>query len=209
MSCKLRNTVAMLALSLTVVWCMPAFGQVVKGSISGTVTDPQGAVVSGATVKATNTATGVGLNSTSDSSGFFRFSLIPAGQYKVEATAQGFKTSVQNNVPVTAGVDTSIGPVKLELGASDTTLEITPEAPLIDTAQSQITNTFSGATLQTFAGVQENQGLDNLALFVPGVVASRDIGFSNTNCGGGLSSNGLPRRDNDQEIDGQNNNDTR
>src|SRR5579859_7856993 len=98
MSFKLRNTVALLALSLAVVWCIPAFGQVVKGSISGTVTDPQGAVVCGATVKATNTETGVVLKATSDSSGIFRFNLIQAGSYKIETTAQGFKTSVENGI---------------------------------------------------------------------------------------------------------------
>ena len=57
------------------------------------------------------------------------------------------------------------------------------------------------------AGVTENQGLDNLALFVLGVVAARDNGFSNTNGGTGFSVNGLRGRNNDQQIDGQNNND--
>jgi len=207
MSCKLRNTVALLALSLAVVWCIPAFGQVVKGSISGTVTDPQGAVVSGATVKATQQDTGASFKTTSDSSGLFRFSLIPAGQYKVEATAQGFKTSVQNGVLVTAGAENGIA-VKLAVGESSVVLDVSGDAaPLVDTAQSQITNTFSGLALQQFAGVQENQGLDNLALFVPGVVSSRDQNFSNTNGGGGFAVNGLRGRNNDQEIDGQNNND--
>ena len=49
--------------------------------------------------------------------------------------------------------------------------------------------------------------MDNLALFVPGVVSARDNGFSNTNGGGGFSVNGLRGRNNDQQIDGQNNND--
>ncbi len=49
--------------------------------------------------------------------------------------------------------------------------------------------------------------MDNLALFVPGVVSARDNGFSNTNGGQGFSSNGLRGRNNDQQIDGQNNND--
>ena len=70
-----------------------------------------------------------------------------------------------------------------------------------------MTNTFAGTTLTSFAGIQENQGLDNLALFVPGVVSARDNGFSNTNGGSGFSSNGLRGRNNDQQIDGQNNND--
>src|SRR5207248_1879705 len=83
---------------------------------------------------------------------------------------------------------------------------VVANAPLIDTSTSQITNTVQGVQLQTFAGIQENQGLDRLALFVPGVTSSRSNNFSNTN-GASVSSNGLRGRNNDQEIDGQNNND--
>src|SRR6185369_1401154 len=86
-------------------------------------------------------------------------------------------------------------------------VEVTAQAPLIESTQAQITNTFAGNQLSTFAGIQENQGLDNLALFVPGVVSSRDNNFSNFNGGQGFSSNGLRGRNNDQQIDGQNNND--
>jgi hypothetical protein len=204
---KLRAVPIVLAAFLVLVWCVPSFGQVLKGSISGTVTDPQGAVVSGAQVKATQLETGTVLTSTSDNSGSFHFNLIPAGTYKIEVSAPGFKTALQNNILVSAGRDSGVGLVKLSVGETSTTVEVSSEAPLIETTQSQVTNTFSGTQLTTFAGLQENEGLDNLALFVPGVVAARDNGFSNTNGGGGFSVNGLRGRNNDQQIDGQNNND--
>lgn len=181
--------------------------QVLKGSISGTATDPQGAVVPGAKVTITNNATGVSQTTTSDGAGLFRFSLIPAAEYKVQIAAQGFSSSVQNNVVVAAGKDTGIGTIKLNVGQASTTVEVTATAPLIESTQSQVTNTFGGEQLSSFAGVLENEGLDNLALFVPGVVQSRDNNFSNTNGGGGFASNGLRGRNNDQQIDGQNNND--
>jgi hypothetical protein len=204
MNRKLRDKLILVATCLAL--CIPSFGQVVKGSISGTVTDPQGAVVSGAQVKATNTATGAPLTTTTDGSGLFHFNLIPIGEYKVEVSATGFKTSVQNNILVTSR-DSNLGAIKLTVGETNTTVEVTAAAPLIETNNAQVTNTFSGTTLATFAGIQENQGLDNLALFVPGVVSVRDNGFSNTNGGQGFSSNGLRGRNNDQQIDGQNNND--
>jgi hypothetical protein len=207
MNRKLRDKLILVAACLTLLWCVPSFGQVLKGSISGTAVDPQGAVVSGAQVKATNTATGGVLTTTSDSSGLFRFSLIPAGEYKVEISAPNFKTAVQNGVVVSAGRDSGLGTIKLNVGDASTTVEVTAEAPLIETSQAQVTNTFSGTQLSSFAGVQENEGLDNLAVFVPGVSSSRDNNFSNTNGGGGFSSNGLRGRNNDQQIDGQNNND--
>jgi hypothetical protein len=207
MNRKLRSVLFVTALSLTLVaWCIPSLGQVLKGSISGTVKDPQGAVVSGAQVKATQTG-GVAYTTTSDNGGTFRFNLIPPGTYKIEVTNKGFKTSVQNGVLVTAGSDTSVGAIALSVGETTAVVEVTADAPLIETQQAQVTNTFSGTTLATFAGIQENQGLDNLALFVPGVSSVRDNSFSNTNGGAGFSSNGLRGRNNDQEIDGQNNND--
>jgi len=205
MNSKLR-VVVLVAVSLALA-CIPAMGQVLKGSISGTVVDPQAAIVAGAQVKATEAGTGSVHTTTSDNSGLFRFSLIPAGIYKVEITKQGFKTAVQNDVLVSAGRDSSLGSVKLSVGEANTTVEVTAETPLIEPTQSQVTNTFSGTTLNTFAGVGENQGLDSMALFIPGVASSRDNNFSNTNGGGGFSVNGLRGRNNDQQIDGQNNND--
>src|SRR6478672_2201302 len=205
MNRKLRDKLILVATCLALL-SATSFGQVLKGSISGTVTDPQGAVVSGAQVKATNTATGAPLTTTTDGSGLFHFNLIPVGDYKVEVSATGFKTAVQNNILVTAR-DSNLGTIKLTVGETNTTVEVTADAPLIETNNAQVTNTFAGAALTSFAGVQENEGLDNLALFVPGVVSVRDNGFSNTNGGQGFSSNGLRGRNNDQQIDGQNNND--
>ncbi|HEY2359995.1 MAG TPA: TonB-dependent receptor [Candidatus Angelobacter sp.] len=206
MNTKLRYIALFFAITLALALCIPSFGQVVKGSISGSVIDPQGAVVSGATVKAKNVGTGTVSATTTDSAGLYRLNLLPVGTYTVEITVQGFKTTSQSNVQVGAGRDTGLGSIQVAVGETSTTVEVTGEAPLIETTQAQISSTFSGTTLSTFAGIQENEGLDRLALFVPGVVASRSDNFSNTN-GGGFSSNGLRGRNNDQEIDGQNNND--
>jgi hypothetical protein len=207
MNRKLRDKLILVATCLTLLYCIPAFGQVIKGSISGTAVDPQGAVVTGAQVKATNTETGVVQTTTTDNAGSFHFNLIPVGNYKIEISAQGFKTAVQGGILVAAGRDSGVGTIRMTVGEASTTVEVTAEAPLIESTQAQVTNTFSGTVLQNFAGIQENQGLDNLALFVPGVVSSRDNNFSNTNGGGGFAVNGLRGRNNDQEIDGQNNND--
>jgi hypothetical protein len=208
MSAKLRHVSSMYIVLVGLILIGGTLmAQVLKGSISGTATDPQGAVVPGAKVTITNNATGASQNTTTDNSGLFRFNLIPAGEYKLQIAAQGFSSAVQNNVVVAAGRDSGVGSIKLNVGQASTTVEVTAAAPLIESTQSQVTNTFAGTQLSSFAGVQENEGLDNLALFVPGVVASRDNNFSNFNGGTGFSSNGLRGRNNDQQIDGQNNND--
>jgi len=203
----MRTRVFQLTLFCVLIGCAATMGQVLKGSISGTAVDPNGAVIPGATVKATDSNTGAELRATTDGSGNFRFNLIPAGDYKIEVSAPGFQTVVQNGVTVIAGRESSLNNVKLTVGEASTTVEVTAEAPLIESTQSQVTNTFTSEALSTFAGVQENEGLDNLALFVPGVGPSRDNNFSNINGGTGFSVNGLRGRSNDQQIDGQNNND--
>src|SRR4029077_12557821 len=164
MNTKLRYIAAFFAVTLALVWCIPSVGQVIKGSISGSGTDPQGAVVSGDQVKAKNIETGVVFTTTSDSAGLYRLNLLPVGTYKVEVAAQGFKTSSQNGVVVGAGRDSGLGPVHLSVGEASTTVEVSAEAPLVETTQAQVTNTFAGTTLETFAGIQENEGLDRLAL---------------------------------------------
>ena len=195
-----------LAFALLGMAVTPAYAQVSKGSISGSVTDPQGALVTGASVTAVSKDTNQSTTTESDSSGLFRIGLLPPGTYRVEVTKQGFRKTVFDNVDVSVGADRGLGAIKLEVGEVSATVEVSSAAPLIQSTEAQVTNSFTAATLQTFAGVLENQGLDNLALTVPGVVNNRDLGFSNTN-GTGFAVNGLRGRNNDQQIDGQNNND--
>jgi hypothetical protein len=207
MPTRFLRLVVPVALTFALVLSVTAVGQVLKGSISGTTTDPQGAVLKDAKVKATNTATLNEWNATSDSSGSFRFNLIPAGDYTVEVSAPGFKTLQQTHVTVVAGNDTGLGSLKLEVGDVSTTVEVTAATPLIETSQAQVTATFGGQTLTAQPGVSANEGLDNIALFAPGVSSVRDNAFANTNGGVGFSVSGLRGRNNDQQIDGQNNND--
>lgn len=184
-----------------------ADAQTSKGSISGTVLDPSGAAVVGANVKATSSTTNQSFTTTSDSSGSFRLNLLPVGVYAVEISKEGFRGSNISNIGVAVAADSNIGGVKLEVGTAGETIEVSSEAPIIESTQAQITSTFSTQDLTNLPGVQENQGLDTLAVLLPGVSASRDLGFSNTNGGNGFSVNGLRGRNNDQEVDGQNNND--
>jgi hypothetical protein len=180
--------------------------QVSKGSISGNVLDASGAVVVGAAVKVTHIGTGQVTTTTSDSSGLFKLPLLATGTYTVQITKSGFRATSVAHVEVTPGVDTGLGVLNLEVGSATESVEVSAATPLVETTQAQVTNTFGTAALDNLPGIQENQGLDNLAVLLPGVSASRDDGFSNTN-GMGFSVDGLRGRDNDQQIDGQNNND--
>ncbi len=205
MQSSLRLNTVLVLVALLFVSAL-ATAQVSKGSISGNVADPTGAAVVGATVKAINPATGQTASTTTDSAGLFKLPLLAVGTYKVQVAGSGFKATTVSGVDVTAGVDAGLGTIKLEVGSASETVEVTSAAPLVETTDSQITTTFGQSYLNNIPGIQENQGLDQLAILLPGVSNSRDNNFSNTN-GMGFSVNGLRGRSNDQEIDGQNNND--
>jgi hypothetical protein len=185
-----------------------AAAQMSNGSMSGTVIDPAGAVVSGAQITATNLATAKEFTTDSDDNGTFHFNLLPNGTYQVEVSKAGFHKLVLDKVPVNVATDQGLGQLKLEIGEVTVSIEVTSAPPTIESTQAQISTSLGTQTLTTFPGVLENQGLDNMALSVPGVVSGRDLQFSNTNGQpGGFAVNGLRGRSNDQQIDGQNNND--
>jgi Carboxypeptidase regulatory-like domain len=143
-----------------------------RGQMGGYIVDPQGAVVSGAQVKITSLENGSTTTARTNSSGRWVVTAgMPSGQLKIVASAPGFKT-LQTTTRYDAGRP-SIFNIRMTVGDTSTTVEVTDAAPLIETTQAQVTRTFSGVTLQTFAGVQENQGLDNFALKVPGVTPDR------------------------------------
>jgi hypothetical protein len=201
----ITRTVVLLA--LLVLAPLSFLAQVTKGSISGTVVDASGAVISEASLKATNTETGVIYQAVTEKSGLFRFSLIPPGSYRLEIAKTGFETKVITHLNVGTSQDSGLGAVVLGVAGARTDVQVSEtEAPLIETTQAQITNTFSPKNMELLTGVNENQGLDNLALLVPGVNLSRDNNFSNSN-GATFTSNGIRGRSTDQQIDGQNNND--
>ncbi len=185
----------------------PARAQVSSGSISGTVMDQSGAAIPDALVTSRNRETGLAEKANTDKVGSFKIPQLPVGSYTVDIEKSGFRKLQLNTVGVNVNSDASLGILKLEIGSSSATVEVTSESqPLIEATQAQVTNSFGGEALANATGVIENQGLDILALQVPGVVMSRDVGFSNSN-GVDFSVNGLRGRNNDQQIDGQNNND--
>jgi hypothetical protein len=180
--------------------------QVSTGSISGSVVDAQQGVVPGAEIKLTNKQTNEKHTTVSDANGAFRFTLLPPGNYRLEASKEGFRSLQMEDVPVRVGSDTGLGSLSLEVGSVSTSIEVTNAPPEIESTQAQVSTTITDSTINNFPGILENQGMDMLALTVPGVVNNRDLGFANTN-GVGFAVNGLRGRNNDQQLDGQNNND--
>ncbi|MGH9444533.1 MAG: carboxypeptidase regulatory-like domain-containing protein, partial [Terriglobia bacterium] len=197
-------TATVLALVLVVVH--PSEAQVAKGSISGTVVDASGGAVPGTRVQAVEVSNGVSYQTVTDRAGNFRLSLLGIGSYNVSIAKAGFQRLSVRPVSVASAVDTGLGKLVLHVGSITTTVQVSGAPALLETTQSQVSTTLTSSFIQHFPGVNENEGLDNLALMLPGVVNSRDTSFSDAN-GAGFSSNGVRGRNNDQQIDGQFNND--
>jgi hypothetical protein len=183
-----------------------SWAQVVKGAIEGSVIDPTGGVVPGAQIEVLDPATGASGKAVSDATGAFRIPLLAVGTYNMTVTMKGFRKLEVMGVGVTSAATTPVGRLQLEVGQTTTTVEVTAAAPLMEATESQITNSLSSSTIAELPMVAGNEGMDNLAILLPGINNSRGDSFSNSN-GLDFSSNGIRSRNNDQQIDGQNNND--
>src|SRR5438067_9870961 len=116
----------------------PLFAQsnVGSGSITGTVTDPSGAVVSGAKVDITNVAGGQGASLITNSAGTFNSGSLAPGNYKVQVSAKGFSTV---SVPVTVLVNnTATANVKLAVGQESQVVEVQASEVQVNTEQASV-----------------------------------------------------------------------
>jgi hypothetical protein len=147
-----------------------------SGSISGTVTDPAGAVIPGATVTLTNAGTGEGKTASTDSSGFYQFVSLAPGSYALKTAAKGFADTQQS---FTLETNQTLNlPVKVTVGTSSETVQVTTQAPLLDTSDTRLQETLSTQTLSSLPLAGRN--MISLVTLAPGVT------------GLGVTSNGSP-----------------
>ncbi|HYE14057.1 MAG TPA: carboxypeptidase regulatory-like domain-containing protein [Pyrinomonadaceae bacterium] len=194
---RFRLLFAAIALALAAA---PALAQTSRGTVSGVVTDPNGAVVAGATVTLTNLSTEVSRTTTSNDEGFYRFDAVDPGNYSIKFSAQGFSDLTKTNIPVQAGLVADIGG-QLTLGQAEITIDVTAEG---------------GALLQTEAPVRggnipETQITElPIALRNPVSLALTLPGISTNRYGAGVATfsvNGARQRSNNFLLDGTENND--
>jgi outer membrane receptor protein involved in Fe transport len=131
-----------------------AFAQAVYGSISGTISDPQGASISGASVTVTNIAQNVTTTAKTNDSGFYEVTHLIPGVYQVKIEQQGYKTAVQE-VVVKADVGAT-SDVRLEVGALTETVTITGVDLSLKTDKSDVATTFNQRQVQELPTFDRN-----------------------------------------------------
>lgn len=134
-----------------------AHGQLNRGSITGIVTDPSGAAIPGANVRATHSETGVSTTTTSTASGNYAIQGLQVGQYRFEVESPGFKRYSSPNVTVTGGANIRID-AALALGNVSESIEVTTEPAPLQTEEAQVASSVT------------NKLVDNLPLVVAGQI---------------------------------------
>lgn len=180
-----RQLVRVLAVFLLVFFSTLVFGQEFRGSISGRVTEASGAAVPNATVTITNVATNTPTTtSTSDAGDFTVLYLIP-GRYMVTVEAQGFKKTVRQGIEVRVG-DRLVLDLQLEVGGVTETVNITSDAPLLETASASAGQVIDRRRISELPLSDGNPFI--LSRLAPGVAYTGDLKFSRPFDNGGTSS---------------------
>jgi hypothetical protein len=185
--------------ALMLLWTVSAFAQIQGGSITGTIKDDQGGVLSGVTV----TVQGVDATQTftTDATGEFRFLNLAPGPYKVTASLQGFTTLVREDVIVAVGKNVDL-PMTLKLASVAETITVTGESPVIDT---KATGTATNFTTDELTKIPTSRDPFALMRSVPGVLVDRvNIGGNETGQQSNFASKGTRPQDAVWTMDGIN-----
>ena len=207
-----RLTITLLSLLLLLPGLLLA--QTDTGRVRGIVSDPQGALLSGATVTLTNADTAFSKTSPTDSQGGFDFDAVPRGHYKVQVEQKGFRTTTAEFVLEVSQVKQVN--VQLELGTATEVVDVSASVPLIETETSNTGEVIQGRQVTELP--LNGRNFTQLALLTPGVTRG-DYGdqasginnnvetFRNGETGGAaLSVNGLRAQANNFILDGLDNN---
>jgi len=181
---------------------IPLQAQVDTGSITGTVTDPSGAVVSGAKVTLTNEGTAASLTTTTGSDGLYRFSPVRIGNYKIDVAAGGFKTASEIHIAVDVSSNVTRN-FKLQPGNVSETVEVTSQAPLLQSEDASVGQVVDQKNVNDLP--LNGRNFTFLAQLAAGVNSPQADTRGNA-ASGAFSANGLRPAQNNYMLDGIDNN---
>jgi hypothetical protein len=125
------------ALALSLLISPPIWAQVAGAKLSGTVTDPTGAVMPDVALSVKNLATGVTTTGKTNAVGFYTVPNLLPGTYEVTSTAPGFKTNVRSGIRLDVGAEKVLN-ISMDVGATSEVVEVVGGAPAVDLGSSSI-----------------------------------------------------------------------
>lgn len=176
----------------------PLLTQTSQGRITGTVADISGAVVTDAAVTVTNTATGVSRKVTTTNAGEFIAPNLEPGPYSVTVQAKGFATVRHTGIQLEVAKDARVD-FKLKPGTTTSTVDVTGEAPIVDTTSNVLGGTFSNQAINELP--LQGRDFQNLAILQPGIQREPGGGFLS------ITANGNRPEANNFIVDGIDDND--
>jgi len=186
--------------------CLPLAAQTFRGTILGTVSDPSGAAISGATVTAKNIATGIVRTTQTTGDGSYSIPELPVGTYDVTATMTGFQTAVATGVSVQVARDRHVD-FTLKPGNISQRIEVTGEAGVpIETTNNNQGGAFQGSDILDLP--VNGRDIDKLYINVPGVSGDPSGASGAPGSYGQFSANGNRDRSNNFLLDGTDMNDS-
>src|SRR5579884_812826 len=153
-----------------------AAAQVQNGQFTGVVVDPSGAAIPNAKVTVINQATNLTLNTTTNQSGVYTVRELPPGTYRINAEAPGFKTASNTNVTLNAGAIQRVD-MKMEIGQASQTVEVSGEAPAVQTEDSKLASTVSSTQIANLP--LNGRNVYDLMQLAPGAVNVTGVDFEN------------------------------
>jgi outer membrane receptor protein involved in Fe transport len=178
-----------------------AFAQETTAGIQGTVRDATGGVVAGAVVEVSSPALIGSRRVSTDEGGNYRLAALAPGEYTMTVTAKGFRTARQGGIDLTVGRMPSLD-IKLEVGALAETVEVSGEAPLVDTTQSKVAVTVQHEAIEN---LPVGRSFQSLIPFAPGARGEPlQSGSSSGTVSGGFQIDGASDSENVYMVDGVN-----
>jgi hypothetical protein len=159
----------LLALALVLGLQAVAYAQTGAASITGLVTDQSGAATPGVTVTATNQATNVDYTAVSNATGNYDILSVPVGRYVVKAALSGFKVTTTRALTLEAKQIARVD-LRMEVGALEDTVEVTAQAPVLQTETATVGEVLSGRTIESLPLNSRNPS--QLALLMPGALTT-------------------------------------
>lgn len=183
------------------------WSQEVTASITGTVSDPSGAAVPGATVTATSQERGLGYSAVTNETGLYRIPQLPVGTYTLKVEKSGFALASYPAFVLTLNQVARID-VAMKVGQASETVEVTGAAPVMETDTTQVDTIINAATNDNLPLASRNYV--QLTLLAPGAVSTDPSSFNNGNNTGGYGGrpliNGNREQSNNFLLDGMDNN---